>query len=874
MKKQIARSRIIIILSIVMVTFLWPLSAWAAEADNNSDIQPTVATTELETQGSTGIAVDEAHFPDAGFRAYVTKKFGSTLTADTINNTNEMSIWPSDGTMKNVKGIEYFTSLKKLVCDPSGLESFDISKNKGLTELSVDTTNLSGGVDVSQNYELTKLSIQKLSSIDVSHNPKLQSLDCSWGTISSLDISHNPELTELVCYSNPLKTLDVRSNPKLEKLSCMDDQLSQLDLSQNSALKYLDVSRNNLTSLDISHNTELQTFYSMNHKTDFEKHESNHIDSIDFSKNVNLESIGLRGSNFKSIDVSQCKKLKELYCMNNELTSLNVNGATALTTLICNDNHIIRLDVGDDPVVSAESYSKQSLTTGIQYVNTNGQYQVRLSDLGLNSNDYSRISMTDGGTLDSTTGIVTYSTLPTDSKMTYQYQTNSPKSGMMDVSVPLTEGKADQSQSISYKTHVQDFGWQNYVKNGETSGTVGQSKRLEAIQIKLDNASYSGSVRYKTHIQNKGWESSWKSDDAMSGSQGESLRLEAIQIELTGQMASHYDVYYRVHCQNIGWMGWAKDGEMAGSSGYGYRLEGIEIQLVQKGGTAPGKTDNAYKHPLVQYNTHVQDYGWQANAFDGDTSGTVGQAKRLEAIHISLNNQEYTGSIRYKTHIQNVGWESQWKTDGAMSGTQGQSLRLEAIQIELTGEMANHYDVYYRVHAQNYGWLDWAKNGSIAGTTGHGFRLEGIQICLVAKNGPAPGATDTPVIQAYDSYEAGVMYAVNRNRKENGLAYVTGLPKLHQAAAIRSDELLQAFSHTRPDGSSCFTVGRQVGLEQSLCGENIAAGYPNAEAVVDGWMHSAGHRANILNTSAKYMGLSMSYAHSGYGFYWAQLFAY
>ena len=145
----------------------------------------------------------------------------------------------------------------------------------------------------------------------------------------------------------------------------------------------------------------------------------------------------------------------------------------------------------------------------------------------------------------------------------------------------------------------------------------------------------------------------------------------------------------------------------------------------------------------------------------------------------AVDNASYSGGARYKTHIQNKGWESQWKADDVMSRTQGQSLRLEAIQIELTGEMANHYDVYYRVHAQNYGWLDWAKNGSIAGTTGHGFHLEGIQICLVAKNGPAPGATDTPVIQTFDSYEAGVMYAVNRNRRENGLAYVTGLPKLH-----------------------------------------------------------------------------------------------
>lgn len=68
--------------------------------------------------------------------------------------------------------------------------------------------------------------------------------------------------------------------------------------------------------------------------------------------------------------------------------------------------------------------------------------------------------------------------------------------------------------------------------------------------------------------------------------------------------------------------------------------------------------------------------------------------------------------------------------DGAMSGTSGEAKRLEAIQIKLYGEMANHFDVYYRVHAQSYGWLGWAKNGEEAGTAGYAKRLEGIRLYL------------------------------------------------------------------------------------------------------------------------------------------------
>ena len=144
-----------------------------------------------------------------------------------------------------------------------------------------------------------------------------------------------------------------------------------------------------------------------------------------------------------------------------------------------------------------------------------------------------------------------------------------------------------KSPAVTYRTHVQTYGWQGWKKNGAVSGTYGQAKRLEGINIKLANAPYSGGITYRTHIQTYGWEKSWKSNGAMSGTQGQAKRLEAIQIKLTGEMAKHYDVYYRVHAQKFGWMGWAKNGAQAGTAGYAYRLEGIQIVLVSKGGSRP-----------------------------------------------------------------------------------------------------------------------------------------------------------------------------------------------------------------------------------------------------------------------------------------------
>ena len=145
------------------------------------------------------------------------------------------------------------------------------------------------------------------------------------------------------------------------------------------------------------------------------------------------------------------------------------------------------------------------------------------------------------------------------------------------------------------------------------------------------------------------------------------------------------------------------------------------------------------------YRTHVQNVGWQGWKYDGQISGTSGQALRLEGIEIKMNDLGNDLGVEYQTHVQNIGWQG-FRSDGQTSGTYGQSLRLEAIQIRLTGADAINYDVYYRVHSQNYGWLDWAKNGSSSGTQGKSLRLEAIEIQVVSKGATAPGSTSRPFV--------------------------------------------------------------------------------------------------------------------------------
>lgn len=290
------------------------------------------------------------------------------------------------------------------------------------------------------------------------------------------------------------------------------------------------------------------------------------------------------------------------------------------------------------------------------------------------------------------------------------------------------EEPVDLGPSVTYKTHVQSDGWLDAVSDGELSGTVDQEKRLEALQISLENTPYTGGISYKTHVQDYGWMDS-VSDGETSGITGENKRVESIQIKLIGEMVNHYDVYYRVYQQTFGWLDWVKNGESAGTEGVSKQLEAIEVVLVKKGGEAPGSN---FTEPSVVYTTHVENYGWLDFASNGAMSGTSGEAKRLEAIKINLEHAPYSGNIVYSTHVENYGWLNE-VSNGEISGTSGQSKRLEAIKINLTGDLVKYYDVYYRVHAQDYGWLGWAKNGMKAGTQGGSRRLEAIEIKLVLK---------------------------------------------------------------------------------------------------------------------------------------------
>lgn len=119
-------------------------------------------------------------------------------------------------------------------------------------------------------------------------------------------------------------------------------------------------------------------------------------------------------------------------------------------------------------------------------------------------------------------------------------------------------------------------------------------------------------------------------------------------------------------------------------------------------------------------------------------------------------------------------------------------------------------------------------------------------------------------------YASQVVALVNAERAKYGLSALKVDSRVQQAAQVRAKETVQSFSHTRPNGSSFSTALTEAGVSYTRSGENIAYGQSTPQQVVQAWMNSPGHRANILNESFTTIGVG--YTVSGGTAYWAQLF--
>ena len=290
------------------------------EGNNNTDAG--LAESETEIPETDVIEISEKTFPDKEFREYVSEEFDKNsdgkLSNREIDSVIEMDVHKLYSS--NLKGIEYFTKLKKLDCHEVGLDSLDVSNNPELKEL------------ICNDNDLDSLMLEKNSALEV--------LDCSANGLSTLDVRNLSKLKDLNCSENQLVTLDVGQNLKLETLACEENHLNSLDISNNLSLTSLSCGDNSFGTLDISKNQNLK---SLDYSNEDDKKKDNIF--IDISQNPGLESLACRTNRLTSIDVSHNPKLKSLDCRDNLITSLDVTKNPELEVLRCGDNKLSELDL-------------------------------------------------------------------------------------------------------------------------------------------------------------------------------------------------------------------------------------------------------------------------------------------------------------------------------------------------------------------------------------------------------------------------------------------------------------------------------------------------------------------------------------------------
>lgn len=290
------------------------------------------------------VMVDATTFPDERFRNWIlSQSWGcdGVLTDQEIANVDEINV--SYTAVRNLKGVEYFSSLRTLDCGACGyLTTLDVSRNTALEYLDCRCTKLTT-LDVSQNTALKFLNcgealVEKLSVLDVTNNTALETLYCYCNHLTELDLSQNTALKRLDCDNNQLTSLDISQNKALQELDCYENQLTSLDVTQNTALQILYCYNNELTSLDVSQNNTALIWLDCH---------NNELTTLDVSRATELYHLSCYNNQLTSLTLSSSTVLKELYCYNNQLTTLDVSQNKRLQYLRCYNNQLTSLDVSE-----------------------------------------------------------------------------------------------------------------------------------------------------------------------------------------------------------------------------------------------------------------------------------------------------------------------------------------------------------------------------------------------------------------------------------------------------------------------------------------------------------------------------------------------
>lgn len=146
------------------------------------------------------------------------------------------------------------------------------------------------------------------------------------------------------------------------------------------------------------------------------------------------------------------------------------------------------------------------------------------------------------------------------------------------VQPPAEELRAFLPEDLRYSAHVHDRGWQGVFGPGETAGTTGETRFIEAYRVSSDTlpGETRPALSYAAHVQSSGWlpAVSW---DGVAGTTGQRRRMEAMRCSSS---TAGWTCWYRAHVADIGWQGWFSEGQTAGTVGQSRALEAFQMQLL------------------------------------------------------------------------------------------------------------------------------------------------------------------------------------------------------------------------------------------------------------------------------------------------------
>ncbi len=236
------------------------------------------------------IPVTAEFFPDEAFRNFVKSKIDvnpsdGKLSAEEIAATKTVNC--KDMNIKDLTGIEYFTSLQYINCSCNELTTLDLSRCPDLVYLYCFENQLES-IKLNENVNLQQVYCQdnKLTSLDLKGSTKLTELHCNNNELTSLEVSRCPNLLDLNLSGNLVRDLYLTRNTKLTSLSLADNLVILLDLSDNMSLTYLNCSYNRLVSLDVSGHTALKKLYcQLNSLTKLSLSSCTNLTEVDCSSN-------------------------------------------------------------------------------------------------------------------------------------------------------------------------------------------------------------------------------------------------------------------------------------------------------------------------------------------------------------------------------------------------------------------------------------------------------------------------------------------------------------------------------------------------------------------------------------------------------------